>query len=77
MALPLQQPQLIEVTHGVILDVGPTPAHRTAEVESTKTMVNRIKPHGPIWALTGSSSQKLRDSPYFPAEISRPPAFSG
>lgn len=33
---------LIDVAHGVILDVEPTPAHRTAEVESTKTMVDRV-----------------------------------
>ncbi|HXE38776.1 MAG TPA: IS1182 family transposase [Azonexus sp.] len=34
---------LIDVAHGVILDVEPTPAHRTAEVESTKTMVDRVE----------------------------------
>lgn len=30
---------LVDTEHGVILDVEATPAHRTAEVESTKTMV--------------------------------------
>ena len=34
---------LIDVTHGVILDVEATPAHRTAEVESTKVMVERVE----------------------------------
>lgn len=34
---------LIDVEHGVILDVEPTPAHRTAEVESTKTMRDRVE----------------------------------
>jgi hypothetical protein len=27
---------LIDTEHGAIMDVEPTPAHRTAEVESTK-----------------------------------------
>lgn len=34
---------LIDTAHGVILDVEATPAHRTAEVDSTKTMVNRVE----------------------------------
>lgn len=34
---------LIDTAHGVILDVEATPSHRTAEVESTKTMVNRVE----------------------------------
>jgi hypothetical protein len=34
---------LIDTEHGVILDVAATPAHRTAEVESTKTMVDRVE----------------------------------
>ena len=34
---------LIDTTHGVILDVEATPAHRTAEVESTKVMVERVE----------------------------------
>jgi hypothetical protein len=34
---------LIDVEHGVIMDVEPTPAHRTAEVESTKTMIERVE----------------------------------
>ena len=34
---------LIDVAHGVILDVEATPAHRTAEVESTKTMLERVE----------------------------------
>ena len=34
---------LIDVAHGVILDVQATPAHRTAEVESTKTMIERVE----------------------------------
>ncbi len=33
----------IDTAHGVILDVEATPAHRTAEVESTKTMVERVE----------------------------------
>lgn len=42
---------LIDTTHGVILDVEATPAHRNAEVDSTKVMVDRVeerfnlKPH--------------------------------
>lgn len=34
---------LIDTAHGVILDVAATPAHRTAEVESTKLMVDRVE----------------------------------
>ena len=34
---------LIDTDHGVILDVEATPAHRTAEVESSKTMVDRVE----------------------------------
>ena len=34
---------LIDIAHGVILDVEATPAHRTAEVESTKVMVDRVE----------------------------------
>jgi len=34
---------LIDTQHGVILDVEATPAHRTAEVESTKVMVERVE----------------------------------
>nr|WP_312230072.1 IS1182 family transposase [Pseudomonas sp.] len=34
---------LIDIEHGVIVDVEATPAHRTAEVESTKTMVERVE----------------------------------
>lgn len=34
---------LIDVAHGVILDVEATPANRTAEVESTKRMVERVE----------------------------------
>jgi len=34
---------LIDTTHGVILDVVATPAHRIAEVESTKLMVDRVE----------------------------------
>jgi hypothetical protein len=34
---------LIDVAHGVILDVEATPAHRTAEVESTKRMIDRVE----------------------------------
>ena len=34
---------LIDTAHGVILDVEATPAHRNAEVDSTKTMVNRVE----------------------------------
>lgn len=34
---------LIDIQHGVILDVEATPAHRTAEVESTKVMVERVE----------------------------------
>lgn len=34
---------LIDTAHGVILDVEATPAHRTAEVESTKVMVDRVE----------------------------------
>jgi transposase len=34
---------LIDTAHGVILDVEATPANRTAEVESTKVMVDRVE----------------------------------
>ncbi|MGC5808814.1 transposase, partial [Ralstonia pseudosolanacearum] len=34
---------LIDLHAGIILDVEATPAHRTAEVESTKTMINRVE----------------------------------
>ncbi len=34
---------LVDTAHGVILDVEATPAHRVAEVESTKTMVERVE----------------------------------
>jgi transposase len=34
---------LIDTAHGVILDVEATPAHRTAEVESTQLMVERVE----------------------------------
>lgn len=34
---------LIDTAHGVILNVEATPAHRTAEVESTKVMVDRVE----------------------------------
>ncbi len=36
---------LINVEHCVIMDVEPTSAHRTAEVESTKTMIERVEEH--------------------------------
>lgn len=34
---------LIDTAHGVIVDVEATPAHRAMEVESTKTMVDRVE----------------------------------
>lgn len=34
---------LIDTAHGVIVDVEATPAHRTAEVDSTKTMIDRVE----------------------------------
>jgi len=34
---------LIDTQHGVILDVEATPAHRSAEVESTKLMIERVE----------------------------------
>ncbi len=34
---------LIDTAHGVIVDVEATPAHRTAEVDSTKVMVDRVE----------------------------------
>jgi transposase len=34
---------LIDIEHGVIVDVEATPAHRTAEVDSTKTMIDRVE----------------------------------
>jgi transposase len=34
---------LVDTEHGLILDVEATPAHRTAEVESAKTMVDRVE----------------------------------
>jgi transposase len=34
---------LVDTEHGVIVDVEATPAHRTAEVDSAKTMVDRVE----------------------------------
>lgn len=34
---------LTDTEHGVIVDVKPTPAHRTVQVESTKTMIDRVE----------------------------------
>jgi transposase len=34
---------LIDIKHNIIVDVEPTPAHRTLEVESTKTMLERVE----------------------------------
>ncbi len=34
---------LIDIEYNIILDVEPTPAHRTAEVASTRTMINRVE----------------------------------
>lgn len=34
---------LIDTAHGVIMDVEATPAHRTAEVDSTRTMIDRVE----------------------------------
>jgi hypothetical protein len=34
---------LIDTRHGVIVDVAATPAYRTAEVESTKSMIERVE----------------------------------
>jgi len=34
---------LIDVDNGIILDVEATPAHRTAEVDSTRTMIDRVE----------------------------------
>ncbi|RMO55615.1 hypothetical protein ALQ38_01472 [Pseudomonas marginalis pv. marginalis] len=34
---------LIDTEHGVIKDVVSTPAHRTAEVEITKTIIDRVE----------------------------------
>jgi len=34
---------LVDTAYGVILDVEATPAHRTAEVEASKAMVDRVK----------------------------------
>ncbi|GAG68189.1 unnamed protein product, partial [marine sediment metagenome] len=42
---------LIDIENNIILDVEPTPAHRTAEVNSTRKMIERVeekfdlKPH--------------------------------
>ena len=40
---PYSTNYLIDTEHGVIVDVKPTPAHRNAEVESTKTMIERVE----------------------------------
>jgi len=34
---------LVDIAHNIIVDVEPTPAYRTAEVESTKTMLDRTE----------------------------------
>lgn len=36
---------LIDLDSGIIMDVEATPSHRTLEVESTKTMVQRVQEH--------------------------------
>ena len=52
----------IDTEHGVIVDVEATPAHRTAEVESTKTMIDRtgqcfdLKPKRLVASRSGSSA---------------------
>jgi hypothetical protein len=38
---------LIDLDAGIILDVEATPAHRTHEVQSTKTMIERVEPQRP------------------------------
>jgi hypothetical protein len=54
---------LIDTEHGVIMDVEPTPAHRTAEVESTKTMIERVEAQFDIKPerLIGDTAYRLRD----------------
>jgi transposase len=34
---------LVDIAHNIIIDVEPTPAHRTAEVTSTRTMLERVE----------------------------------
>jgi hypothetical protein len=41
--LPLTAPYLIDVEAGIILDVEATPAHRTEEVDATRTMIERVE----------------------------------
>ena len=45
---------LIDIEHNIILDVEPTPAHRTAEVASTRTMVEFRYTTGPTPLATRS-----------------------
>ncbi len=55
---------LIDTDAGIIVDVEATPAHRTLEVQSTKTMIERVKERA------GLETKKLiGDSAYGSAEF--------
>ena len=41
--MPIPTNYLIDIDHNIIMDVEPTPAHRSLEVESTKLMVDRVE----------------------------------
>ena len=44
---------LIALQAGIIVDIEATPAHRAAEVDSTKLMVDRVEEPSVVWASTG------------------------
>jgi hypothetical protein len=52
---------LIDTEHGVIVDVEPTSAHRTAEVESTKIMIDRVEAQFGIKRGTPYGRHRLRN----------------
>ena len=55
---------LVDAEHGVILDVQATPAHRTAEVESAKTMIDRVEERFQI-----TPERLIGDTAYGPAAM--------
>jgi hypothetical protein len=55
---------LVDTEAGIIVDVEATPAHRSQEVESTKTMVERVKDHFGI-----DTKKLIGDTAYGTAEF--------
>jgi hypothetical protein len=55
---------LVETDAGIIVDVEATPAHRTLEVQSTKTMIERVEER-----LALKTRKLIGDTAYGTAEI--------